>query len=147
MELKYVSQLKQLSSAQRQELQNLMDECGMFYGKELNEFVAPNEFKSAICMIGEQNEICGFAFIEDEESAIVLSYLYVAPAMRNKGIGSELVKCVKNFAKQRDAGRVELAVEKENNIARALYEKEGFQVQRTHDNKFIMTADSKKLEK
>ena len=56
---------------------------------------------------------------------IYIEDIYVSPQFRGKGIGKELLKYVKNLAKQRNCGRVEWVVLNWNKPAINFYEKIG----------------------
>jgi len=88
-------------------------------------------------LIAEINgDIAGFAHVMEDKTDpydCIVQYkfavcvdLYVSPAYRKMGVGTELINAIKEWAKKRELSFVELKVLVENENAIRLYEREGF---------------------
>jgi len=65
-------------------------------------------------------------FIADDPATVFLVAMWVAPELRGSGAARQLVESVVGWARDRDAKRVCLSVEGDNERAARLYEKCGF---------------------
>lgn len=65
----------------------------------------------------------------------ILNDLYVSKAYRQQGIGTKLIEAAMDFAKNDNAGFIELSTAVDNYTAQKLYEQIGFKKQ-VPDNKF-----------
>jgi ribosomal protein S18 acetylase RimI-like enzyme len=54
--------------------------------------------------------------------------IYVEPAFKHQGIGSKLIEECETIAKSKDKSEIKLWVLEDNAIARAFYEKHGFEL-------------------
>lgn len=70
--------------------------------------------------------VVGTVTTSKEGNNLWVTALAVHPSMRGKGIGTDLLKWVKNFAYQNGEKKVVLEVENENEHALSIYEKAGF---------------------
>jgi len=61
----------------------------------------------------------------DKDSAYI-EFLCVLPEYRNQGIGSRLLDKAESFTKTRNLNKISLYVFETNNLARSLYEREGY---------------------
>src|SRR5947207_3436548 len=68
----------------------------------------------------------------DERVAVLLAAV-VAPSLRGRGIGSELMHAAEGFVRDRGFGVIELGVEDHNPDARRLYERLGYEAVGTSD--------------
>ena len=104
--------------------------------KEHNFYVyEDNDILKGIFVIGDSRE--------DEDKNIdygnvtlELNAIYVEPAFKHQGIGSKLIEECEALAKSKDKKEIKLWVLDDNAIARAFYEKHGFE----------LTDSKKKLE-
>lgn len=100
----------------------------------LNKIIEEN--KSDIFIAIEKDKIIGFALLQEQETPpyncfVKHKYAYVMDLIvnnsyRGKGIGSDLLKEVKKWAKSRNLDYIELSVLSENVDAAKLYEKHEF---------------------
>lgn len=74
----------------------------------------------------KNNRIVGTVTTAIEGNCIWVTALAVHPSMQGKGIGTDLLKWVKNFAYQNGEGKIMLEVESDNDRALSIYEKAGF---------------------
>ena len=72
------------------------------------------------------SEMVGFAHACIETSACKLEKLYIHPHYQRRGIGGALLAAVKSFAREHDATRLWLQVNRGNAPAIAAYQKHGF---------------------
>jgi len=70
------------------------------------------------CRIPKVDERTGFLYVDE---------VYVAPAHRRKGVGVALLRRVKQLSEELGLAGVRLLVRPENDAARALYRRAGFQ--------------------
>ena len=83
-----------------------------------------------------ENADAGWLQVEETRNAVQLRHLYLAPQMRNRGLGSAFVAWMKERA---DRKRKDLVLEvMTNNPARRLYERLGFKPLETAGNKVTM---------
>ena len=62
----------------------------------------------------------------------LLNDLFVDEAFRGRGVGTLLLEAATEFARQTDAGRIELETEISNTLAQKLYERLGWRRNSTH---------------
>lgn len=78
-----------------------------------------------------EGEIMAYLSVEchfEKENFLYLDDFSVAPKYRRKGIGTALVSCAHNYARQLCIDKVYLHVEASNTSALSLYKKMGYQV-------------------
>lgn len=82
-----------------------------------------------------QSQIVGQIFVQVDSNlsggdgrAAYLYALRVRPTYRNRGIGTELVREAESILRQRGFARALISVAKDNDAARRLYERLGFEV-------------------
>jgi len=86
--------------------------------------------ESTFLLVGGGPE--GFAQLRFRPSLITgapdayLEELYVAPALRGKGLGRALLEAAMEEARRRGAGRIDLGTSEDDTAARSLYESAGF---------------------
>ncbi|MCD4711883.1 MAG: GNAT family N-acetyltransferase [Clostridiales bacterium] len=94
-----------------------------------------NEIIKGIFLIGDSREEDD-KNIENDNIPLELIAIYVEPAFKHQGIGSKLIEECETIAKSKDKSEIKLWVLEDNAIARAFYEKHGFE----------LTDSKKKLE-
>ncbi|RCG28608.1 GNAT family N-acetyltransferase [Sphaerisporangium album] len=84
--------------------------------------------ESATFLAEEDGRPLGTAtgFVEEDPATVHLVGMWVDPSARGTGVAGRLVETVVDWARERDARRVELWVTVLNHRARALYERHGF---------------------
>ena len=82
-----------------------------------------------------QGQVIGQIFVQVDSTltggggrAAYLYALRVRPTYRNRGIGTELVREAESLLRQRGFGRALISVAKDNDAARRLYERLGYEV-------------------
>lgn len=128
------------------DISELFSEYHEFYGIQSNKTTSKEFIKlrlmndeSVIFVAYEDNVACGFAQLYFTfsslamSSIIILNDLYVSKEYRKKGIATQLMKAVKDFAISESYSSITLCTSSRNSIAQSLYEKEGY----TIDNEFI----------
>ena len=86
----------------------------------------------------EEDNLTGFISATVEESVPIFSRgdkmtineLFVEKESRRKGFASELIDKIEEIAAEQDVETVELSLDVENEAARGIYEKHGFEVKR-----------------
>jgi GNAT superfamily N-acetyltransferase len=91
-----------------------------------------------ICLNDDEGEkvigCCGvFTTRLNDEEVSELVRMSVSPEIRSRGLGSQLVKAVENWAKERKHSKIILSTLEIMEKARALYEKNGFLLTKTDD--------------
>lgn len=69
---------------------------------------------------------------DTENARFLMDGIFVAPAARGRGVGSQLLQAIADEAAARGYAEVRLDVIDTNDRARALYERRGFRAIRTH---------------
>jgi len=126
------------------------DDFPQLYAIELACFEPPIRFSrqtmrrliadpaSATWIAEEQEQMAGFAIIfwaqPPEQPLAYIQTLEVAPAQRNRGIASELLKRLEESARSAGAHVIWLHVAEDNMLARRLYEAHGYSPQGREDN-------------
>ncbi len=83
-----------------------------------------------------ENADAGWLQVEETGHAVQLRHLYLAAPMRNRGLGSAFLAWMKERA---DRKRKDLVLEvMTNNPARRLYERQGFKIVTTENDKITM---------
>jgi len=123
------------------EVANLFDQYRMFYKQESNlngaiDFITEriNNKDSVIFLVKEENQSLGFTQLYPSFSSVsmkklwVLNDLYVTETARQKGVAQLLLNTAKIFATESKAKALDLQTAIDNKSAQALYEKNGYQV-------------------
>ncbi|MFF2877980.1 GNAT family N-acetyltransferase [Gottfriedia sp. NPDC057991] len=123
------------------EVANLFDQYRMFYKQESNlngaiDFITEriNNKDSVIFLVKEENQSLGFTQLYPSFSSVsmkklwILNDLYVTETARQKGVAQMLLNAAKKFAIESNAKALDLQTAIDNKSAQALYEKNGYQV-------------------
>ena len=92
-------------------------------------FVSINDDESLNGFVQLYPSFCSVSMIP----ILILYDLFVDPEMRASGIGRDLMKKAKDYARENDFKRLELSTAKDNIIGQSLYESLGYEV----DNQFL----------
>ncbi|MGD9719735.1 MAG: N-acetyltransferase family protein [Pirellulales bacterium] len=85
-----------------------------------------------LCALGDRGEVLGFVQLYPTFSSVamapifILNDLFVDPAARRHGVGRRLLEAARDHARASGARRLELATQKTNTTAQALYESAGW---------------------
>ena len=81
----------------------------------------------------ESNGVVGIVdgFLSDDRRMVEIGGMWVNPPVRRAGVGRDLLAAVCAWARSRGAERAGLWVRSENQPARSLYEREGFEFARS----------------
>ena len=93
----------------------MLHRCEYAYTDDLNEYI---DFANGKCLIASfdyQNQMNGFATLEDEFDQLYISLVFVDSLFRHKGIASALLDKVKEYAKDRGFEKIYLIVNRKNN--------------------------------
>jgi ribosomal protein S18 acetylase RimI-like enzyme len=75
----------------------------------------------------EDGLLAGYvALSRDEDGAIVIDQLFVAPGHERRGVGHRLLECAEGYAISGQAGTLRIVVEESNGPARSFYRRCGF---------------------
>ncbi|MGG0179070.1 GNAT family N-acetyltransferase [Gottfriedia acidiceleris] len=123
------------------EVANLFDQYRMFYKQESNlngaiDFITEriNSKDSVIFLVKEENQSMGFTQLYPSFSSVsmkklwILNDLYVTETARQKGVAQLLLNAAKKFAIESKAKALDLQTAIDNKSAQALYEKNGYLV-------------------
>ncbi|MGG2026260.1 GNAT family N-acetyltransferase [Gottfriedia sp. S16(2024)] len=123
------------------EVANLFDQYRMFYKQESNligaiDFITERikTQDSVIFLVKEENQSIGFTQLYPSFSSVsmkklwILNDLYVTETARQKGVAQLLLNAAKKFAIESNAKALDLQTAIDNKSAQALYEKNGYQV-------------------
>ncbi|PGM49098.1 GNAT family N-acetyltransferase [Bacillus sp. AFS053548] len=123
------------------EVANLFDQYRMFYKQESNlngaiDFIMEriNNKDSVIFLVKEEEQYMGFTQLYPSFSSVsmkklwILNDLYVTETARQKGVAQLLLNAAKKFAIESKAKALDLQTAIDNKSAQALYEKNGYQV-------------------
>ncbi|XRG79158.1 GNAT family N-acetyltransferase [Rossellomorea sp. GAMAL-10_SWC] len=123
------------------EVANLFDQYRMFYKQESNlngaiDFINEriNNKDSVIFLVKEEEQYMGFTQLYPSFSSVsmkklwILNDLYVTESARQKGVAQLLLNAAKKFAIESKAKALDLQTAIDNKSAQALYEKNGYQV-------------------
>ncbi|MEE6450007.1 GNAT family N-acetyltransferase [Gottfriedia acidiceleris] len=123
------------------EVANLFDQYRMFYKQESNlngaiDFITEriNNNDSIIFLVKEKDQSIGFTQLYPSFSSVsmkklwILNDLYVTETARQKGVAQLLLNAAKEFAIKSKAKALDLQTAIDNKFAQALYEKNGYQV-------------------
>jgi len=85
-----------------------------------------------VSIVGEENgRIAGYLILWVFEDVLHIANIAVAPHLRRKGLGSQLIRRTIELARSKGVHRVELEVRRSNREAIRFYEKHGFRHVRT----------------
>ncbi|WP_129690561.1 GNAT family N-acetyltransferase [Gottfriedia acidiceleris] len=125
------------------EVANLFDQYRMFYKQESNlngaiDFITEriNNKDSVIFLVKEEDQSIGFTQLYPSFSSVsmkklwILNDLYVTETARKKGVAQLLLNAAKKFAIESKAKALDLQTAIDNKSAQALYEKNGYQVEK-----------------
>ncbi len=112
----------------------LIEDEYLNYDDALTPFVVKDFYKNVIVrentkiFLCEENEkIVGYVYgYLTEEKKIIIDALFVMEEYRKKGIATQLLECIKSWAKEIDISIIEISVLLKNEKARSLYQKMGF---------------------
>ncbi|ODG92417.1 MULTISPECIES: GNAT family N-acetyltransferase [Bacillaceae] len=120
---------------------NLFDQYRMFYKQESNlngaiDFITERikTQDSVIFLVKEEDQSMGFTQLYPSFSSVsmkklwILNDLYVTETARKKGVAQLLLDAAKKFAIVSKAKALDLQTAIDNKSAQALYEKNGYQV-------------------
>jgi ribosomal protein S18 acetylase RimI-like enzyme len=139
--------VRRAHSSDLEALARLFDDYRQFYGcssdvpaarKYLLERFTNEESVLFIALEGERS--VGFAQLYPSFSSLslarifILNDLYVSPEGRRKGVGTQLLHAVDQYAKERGAVRLTLSTAATNLPAQALYRSEGWK----KDEQFVV---------
>ncbi|MFF3023292.1 GNAT family N-acetyltransferase [Gottfriedia sp. NPDC057948] len=123
------------------EVANLFNQYRMFYKQESNlngaiDFITEriNNKDSVIFLVKEEEQFMGFNQLYPSFSSVsmkklwILNDLYVTESARKKGVAQLLLNAAKKFAIESKAKSLDLQTAIDNKSAQALYEKNGYQV-------------------
>ncbi|MEH7454409.1 GNAT family N-acetyltransferase [Gottfriedia acidiceleris] len=123
------------------EVANLFDQYRIFYKQESNlngaiDFITEriNNKDSVIFLVKEEEQYMGFTQLYPSFSSVsmkklwILNDLYVTESARQKGVAQLLLNAAKKFAIESKAKALDLQTAIDNKSAQALYEKNGYQV-------------------
>ncbi|PFH87975.1 GNAT family N-acetyltransferase [Bacillus sp. AFS088145] len=123
------------------EVANLFDQYRMFYKQESNlngaiDFITEriHNKDSVIFLVKEEEQYMGFTQLYPSFSSVsmkklwILNDLYVTETSRQKGVAQLLLNAAKKFAIESKAKALDLQTAIDNKSAQALYEKNGYQV-------------------
>lgn len=88
-----------------------------------------------IMLAYQEHELAGYSHIENQDSQIFIRMIVVHPHHQRNGIGTKFLASVIASAGSR---RVELEVFKINEVAKAFYERHGFNVEGETPSSFVM---------
>ncbi|MBR4461471.1 MAG: GNAT family N-acetyltransferase [Erysipelotrichaceae bacterium] len=103
-----------------------------------------NDSENRIYVAEEDDEIVAFLSVEvhhEQNDYIYLDDFSVTEAYRNKGIGTQLIRCAEAYAIEICIPAVLLHVEKTNESAISFYERLGYAIYRDDGNRFLMKKD------
>ncbi|SFS78639.1 GNAT family N-acetyltransferase [Halostagnicola kamekurae] len=100
----------------------------------MREILAAHSFDGRLLVARVDDTVAGFASFSIEEGALslsssraFLSNLYVRPAYRDRGIGTQLLRAVENAAAARGADDLILETMAGNEAARRFYRRAGYE--------------------
>lgn len=128
------------SAARLDAMSRLFDAYRVFYGQPADlersrQFIAARlagEDSHLLCAVDETDAVVGFAQLYPCYSSVkmqpiwILNDLFVDPPARRKGAGRMLLAAARDHALATGAIRLELATQKSNTAAQALYESAGW---------------------
>jgi ribosomal protein S18 acetylase RimI-like enzyme len=75
----------------------------------------------------EEGRLAGYvALSREDDGAIVIDQLFVAPGHERHGVGHRLLECAEGYAISGEAGTLRIVVEEANGAARDFYRRCGF---------------------
>lgn len=132
--IKVITDKDSLSLQNIEEFKAMLHRCEYAYTDDLNEYI---DFANGKCLIASfdyQNQMNGFATLEDEFDQLYISLVFVDSLFRHKGIASALLDKVKEYAKDRGFEKIYLIVNRKNNNAYNLYQKKDYISMKSNDN-------------
>ncbi|GGI15262.1 GNAT family N-acetyltransferase [Gottfriedia solisilvae] len=133
----------QAKTSEVKEVAKLFDQYRVFYKQESNieaaeafisERMENNE--SVILVVEEEGEFLGFTQLYPSFSSVsmkrlwILNDLFVSKTARNKGVAQYLLDTAKQFAIETSAKSLDLQTANDNFAAQALYEKNGYELEK-----------------
>ncbi|WP_430510430.1 GNAT family N-acetyltransferase [Gottfriedia solisilvae] len=133
----------QAKTSEVKEVAKLFDQYRVFYKQESNieaaeafisERMENNE--SVIFVVEEEGEFLGFTQLYPSFSSVsmkrlwILNDLFVSKTARNKGVAQYLLDTAKQFAIETSAKSLDLQTANDNFAAQALYEKNGYELEK-----------------
>lgn len=134
----------QATASDVKDVSKLFDQYRMFYKQTSNiegaeafisERIQKNE--SVIFVVEEDGEFLGFTQLYPSFSSVsmkklwILNDLFVTSSARKKGVAQLLLNTAKEFAIETKAKSVDLQTANDNKAAQALYEKNGYELEKT----------------
>lgn len=129
----------------------LFDQYRIFYKQESNieaaqafvlERMEKNE--SVIFVVEENGNFLGFTQLYPSFSSVsmkkiwILNDLFVSKTARNKGVAQYLLDAAKKFATETNAKSLDLQTANDNKPAQALYEKNGYELEKAFRSYSLM---------
>ena len=94
-----------------------------------------------LILTGENQNIIGYGHLDLEER--VWLGICICEEFRRKGFGKTVMNYLIEYAKEKDIGDIYLTVDRNNTVAKALYEKYDFFVEEETDELFKMVRHTK----
>ncbi|MFH0759947.1 MAG: GNAT family N-acetyltransferase [Bacteroidota bacterium] len=105
-------------------------EFGEYVRKPLTDLVERKSTKERVWLIRDSGSVKGcITLVHNSDKEAQLRWYYVDETLRGKGLGSELIKRLIDFAREQDYRRVILWTVSLLKDARRMYEKHGFELQ------------------
>lgn len=134
----------QATASDVKDVSKLFDQYRMFY-KQTSNIVGAEAFiseriqknESVIFVVEEDGEFLGFTQLYPSFSSVsmkklwILNDLFVTSSARKKGVAQLLLNTAKEFAIETKAKSVDLQTANDNKAAQALYEKNGYELEKT----------------
>ena len=120
----------------RDSMKPLTEAVGPWNEAEQQKLIAEAVADAGTSILRQHENDAGWLQVEETRHLVHLQQLFVVPVMRNRGLGTSFLTWMKERAerKRKDLTLDVLA----NNPARRLYERLGFKVVTTADNKITM---------
>jgi ribosomal protein S18 acetylase RimI-like enzyme len=147
-------EIKRINQTEANLVINLFNEYRIFYNQESNIELATNFIQTRldnnesiifVAFIHNHDEIisAGFTQLYPLYSSVravknwILNDLYVDANYRKQGFGKKLIKAAMEFAKENNAGFVQLETGTDNYSAQKLYETIGFKKHNPHEGSIV----------
>ena len=116
-------------------IQNEKSENFRYY-QNRNINVIKNHILTLI-LTNEMKNIIGYGHLDSEENKIWLG-ICVCENYRGKGYGKKIMNYILGFAKDNNLEKIQLTVDKNNLVAKKLYEKNNFIIEKENEKFFKM---------